>query len=95
MKVIPPGTNLVVRRLEAEAKTAGGIMLPAVAQNKSREGRVLAVGDGRRMGNGARVRQQIQEGDRIVFGSYAGVEVQVDGESMLIMNEDDILAIVT
>jgi chaperonin GroES len=95
MKVIPLGTNVVVRRLEAEEKTGGGIVLPAVAQNKSREGRVLAVGDGRRLPNGSRVRQQIQEGDRVVFGNYAGVEVQVDGESMLIMSEDDILAIVT
>ncbi|HEV2973342.1 MAG TPA: co-chaperone GroES [Pirellulales bacterium] len=95
MKVIPLGTNVVVRRLEADEKTAGGIVLPAVAQNKSREGRVLAVGDGRRLANGSRIPQQIREGDRIVFGGYAGVEVQVDGESMLIMNEDDILAIVT
>ncbi len=95
MKVIPLGTNVVVRRLEAEEKTAGGIVLPAAAQNKSREGRVLAVGDGRRLANGSRLRQQVQEGDRVVFDSYAGVEVDVDGESMLIMNEDDILAIVT
>lgn len=95
MKVIPLGTNVVVRRLEAEEKTAGGIVLLAVAQNRSREGRVLAVGDGRRLANGSRARQQIQEGDRVFFDGYAGVEVEVDGEPMLIMNEDDILAIVT
>ncbi len=95
MKVVPLGTNVVVRRLEAEEKTAGGILLPDAAQDKPREGRVLSVGDGRRLGNGSRAPHQIREGDRIVFGTYAGVEVQVDGETMLIMSEDDILAIVT
>jgi chaperonin GroES len=95
MKVVPLGTNVVVRRLEAEAKTAGGIVLPEAAQERPREGRVLSVGDGRRLPNGSRAPQQIQEGDRVMFGSYAGVEVEVDGESMLIMSEDEILAIVT
>jgi chaperonin GroES len=95
MKVVPLGTNVVVRRLEAEAKTAGGIVLPEAARNKPREGRVLSVGEGRRLANGSRLPQQVQEGDRVMFGSYAGVEVEVNGESMLIMNEDEILAIVT
>jgi chaperonin GroES len=95
MKVVPLGTNVVVRRLKAEERTAGGIVLPVAAQNKPREGRVLSVGDGRRLPNGSRLPQQVQEGDRVMFGNYAGVEVEVDGESMLIMSEDEILAIVT
>ena len=95
MKVVPLGTNVVVRRLAADEKTSGGIVLPTAAQNKPREGRVLSVGDGRRLSNGSRLPQQVQEGDRVMFGSYAGVEVEVDGESMLIMSEDEILAIVT
>lgn len=94
MKVVPLGTNVVVRRLKAEEKTAGGIVLPEAAQDKPREGRVLSVGDGRRLANGSHAPHQIREGDRVVFSSYAGVEVQVDGETMLIMNEEDILAIV-
>ncbi|HEV2971757.1 MAG TPA: co-chaperone GroES [Pirellulales bacterium] len=94
MKVVPLGTNVVVKRLEPEAKTAGGIVLPEAAQNKPREGRVLSVGDGRRLPDGSRLPHQVREGDRIVFTNFAGVEVEVNGESMLIMSEDEILAII-
>jgi chaperonin GroES len=95
MKVVPLGTNVVVKRLESEAKTAGGIVLPEAAQKKPREGRVLSVGDGRQLSDGSRIPHQVREGDRIVFSDYAGIEVEVNGESMLIMSEDEILAIVS
>ena len=95
MKVVPLGANVVVKRIDAEERTAGGIMLPENSREKPREGRVLSVGDGRRLADGSRLPHQVREGDRVVFAGYAGVEVEVDGESMLIMNEDEIMAIVT
>jgi chaperonin GroES len=94
MKVVPLGANVVVKRLDAEATTAGGIVLPENSRDKPREGRVLSVGDGRRLADGSRMPHQVRDGDRVVFAGYAGVEVEVDGEAMLIMNEDEILAIV-
>ncbi len=94
MKVIPLGTKVVIRRLEPESKTAGGIVLPDSAHQRPHEGRVLSVGDGRRLPSGVQVPQQVREGDRVVFSSYSGVEIEVNGRSMLIMNEDEILAIV-
>jgi chaperonin GroES len=94
MKVVPLGPNVVVKRIDAEERTAGGIVLPENSREKPREGRVLSVGDGRRLANGARLPHQVREGDRVVFAGYAGVDVEVDGESMLIMNEDEIMAIV-
>jgi chaperonin GroES len=93
MKVVPLGANVVVKRLAAEEKTAGGIVLPDAAQEKPRQGRVLSVGDGRLLPNGTRVRHQVSEGDRVLFSSYAGVEVEVNGEDLLIMNESEILAV--
>jgi chaperonin GroES len=95
MKVVPLGMNVVVKRLDAEEKTAGGIVLPETARNMPREGRVLAVGDGRWLPDGSRAPHQVREGDRVVFANYAGTEVEVDGQAMLIMSEDDILAIVS
>ena len=95
MKVIPLGDKLVVRRLEAEEKTAGGIVLPDSAQEKPRQGRVLSVGDGRQLADGSHVAQQVGEGDRVLFSAYAGTEVQVDNEDLLILSEDDVLAIVS
>jgi chaperonin GroES len=95
MKVVPLGANVVVKRIDAEERTAGGIMLPENSRERPREGRVLSVGDGRRLADGSRLPHQVREGDRVVFAGYAGVEVEVDGESMLIMNEDEIMAIVT
>jgi chaperonin GroES len=95
MKVVPVGANVVVKRVAAEEKTAGGIVLPDAAQEKPRQGRVLSVGDGRLLPNGTRVRHQVNEGDRVLFSSYAGAEVEVNGEDLLIMNEDEILAVVS
>ncbi len=94
MKVVPLGEKVVVKRLDAEEMTAGGIVLPQAAQEKPREGRVLSVGDGRLLSSGARLAHQVKEGDRVLFGSYAGTEVVVDGEDLLIMSEDEILAVV-
>lgn len=94
MKVVPLGANVVIKRLDAEETTAGGIVLPENSRDKPREGRVLSVGDGRRLADGSRMPHQVRDGDRVVFASYAGIEVEVDGEAMLIMNEDEILAIV-
>jgi chaperonin GroES len=95
MKIVPLGANVVVKRLAAEEKTAGGIFLPDAAREKAREGRVLSVGDGRLLPSGARVRHQVTEGDRVLFNSYAGAEVKVNGEDLLIMNESEIMAVVS
>jgi chaperonin GroES len=93
MKVEPLGDKVVVKRLEAEETTAGGIVLPDSAQQKPQQGRVLSVGDGRLLPDGERASHQVQEGDRVLFTSYAGTDVLVDDEELLIMSEDDILAI--
>lgn len=95
MKVVPLGEKVVVKRLVAEETTAGGIVLPDTAQEKPQQGRVLSVGDGRLLSNGTRAGHQVKEGDRVLFGSYAGTEVRVDGEELLIMSEDEILAVVS
>jgi chaperonin GroES len=94
MRIEPLGDKVVIKRLEAEQQTAGGILLPDSAQEKPQQGRVLSVGDGRLLPDGTRVVQQVSEGDRVFFASYAGSEVGVDEETLLIMSEDDILAIV-
>ena len=94
MKVVPLGDKVLVKRLEAEEKTAGGIILPDTAKEKPKEGRVEAVGDGKMTDEGKRVALQVKKGDRIIFSSFAGNEIKVDGEEYLIMSEDDILAVV-
>ena len=94
MKVVPLGEKVVVKRIEAEETTAGGIVLPDTAKEKPQQGRVLSVGDGRLLDDGTRAKHEVAEGDRVLFGTYAGTEVVVDGEELLIMSEDDILAII-
>jgi chaperonin GroES len=94
MKLVPVGEKIVVKRLHAEEKTSGGIVLPDVAQKKPWQGRVLSVGDGRLLPDGTRAPQQISEGDRILFGNYAGVEVKVNGDELLVMSESEVLAII-
>ena len=93
MKVVPIGEKIVVKRLEAESKTAGGIVLPDAAREKPKQGRVLSVGDGKLLNDGRRMPHQVAEGDRVLFSSWAGSEVVVDGQELLIMSEEDILAI--
>ena len=94
MKVVPLNDKLVVKRLEAEDKTAGGLLLPDSAKEKPKQGKVLSLGDGKLLDNGKRAAFQVKEGDRVLFTSYAGNEVIVDGDELLIMTEDDILAVV-
>ena len=93
MKVVPLGDKVAVKRLDAEEMTAGGIVLPDSARDKPVQGKVLSVGDGRQLPDGTRATHQVNEGDRVVFTSYAGTEFIVDGEEILIMNEDEILAV--
>ncbi len=94
MKVVPLNDKIVVKRLEAEDKTAGGILLPDTAKEKPRQGKVVALGEGKLLDNGKRADFQVREGDRVLFTSYAGNEVTVDGQELLIMTEEDILAVV-
>ena len=93
MTLTPLGDKVVVQRTEAEETTAGGIVLPDSAQQKPAEGRVLSVGDGRLSSDGTRAPLQVQDGDRVLFASYAGTEIEVDGQSLLILSESDILAV--
>ena len=95
MKLIPLGDKVVVRPVEAEEITAGGIVLPDAAQEKPRQGKVLSVGDGRLNQDGSRSEHEVTEGDRVLYSQYSGTEVAVDDESLLIMSENDILAIVS
>lgn len=94
MRIVPIGDRIVVKRLEANEVTAGGIVLPDTAREKSKQGRVLSVGPGRMLDNGKRGKLQVDEGDVVIFTSYAGNEIEVNGEKLLIMNESDILAVV-
>lgn len=94
MRVVPIGDRVVIKRLAPEETTAGGIYLPDTSREKPRQGRVLSVGDGRMLSDGTRAAHQVREGDRVLFRSYAGSEVEIDGEDLLLMSEDDILAIV-
>jgi chaperonin GroES len=93
MKVVPLGDKVAVKPMEAEEITAGGVVLPDSARERPQEGRVLSVGDGRLLPDGRRVEHQVSEGDRVLFSPYAGAKVMVDDEEVLIMNEDEILAV--
>jgi chaperonin GroES len=94
MKFRPLHDRVVVRRLNAEEKTRGGIIIPDTAQEKPMEGEVIAVGPGARNETGAVVALDVKEGDRILFGKWSGTEVKLDGEELLIMKESDIMGIV-
>jgi chaperonin GroES len=93
-KIKPIGQNVLIRRLEAEEKTKGGIILPDTAKEKPREGEVLAVGDGEIGKDGKKKEFQVAKGDRVIFSSYAGTEIKLAGEEYLIISEDDILGVV-
>jgi chaperonin GroES len=92
-KVRPLHNRLIVKRIEEEAKTAGGIIIPDTAKEKPMEGRVIAAGPGRRDDKGNIVPMETKKGDRVLFGKYSGNEVNLDGEEHLIISEDDVLAI--
>jgi len=94
MKVKPLHDRLVVKRLEEEEKTKGGIIIPDAAKEKPQEGRVIAVGDGKVLENGQKSPLAVKAGDKILFGKYSGTEIKIDGEEHLILREDDVLAIV-
>lgn len=94
MKIVPLNDKIVVERLEAEDKTAGGIILPDTAKEKPKQGKILSLGDGKQLENGKRAAFQVKANDRILFTSYAGTEVNVDGKEYLVLTEDDILAVV-
>ena len=93
MRVVPLGDKVAVKPLEAEEKTAGGIVLPDTARERPQQGRVLSVADGRLLPDGRRVPPQVQEGDRVLYARYAGTEVLVADEKVLVMSEDEILAV--
>lgn len=94
MKFRPLHDRVVVRRVDAEEKTAGGIIIPDTAKEKPQQGEVLAVGPGKRDETGKLVPLDVKAGDRILFGKWSGTEVKVDGEDLLIMKEDDIMGVV-
>ena len=90
----PLADRVILQRAEAEDKTAGGILLPESAKDKPKEGKIVAVGEGRTLDSGERQPMDVKVGNRVLFSSYAGTEVKVSGEEYLIMNESDILAII-
>jgi chaperonin GroES len=94
MKVRPLHDRIIVKRLESETLTKGGIIIPDSAKEKPIEGRVLAVGNGKRNEDGSVRPLDVKAGDRILFGKYSGTEIKVDGEEHLILREDDVLAVV-
>lgn len=93
-KFRPLHDRVVVRRLDGEAKTAGGIIIPDTAKEKPMEGEVIAVGPGARNEQGQIVPLDVKSGDRVLFGKWSGTEVKIDGEDLLIMKESDILGVV-
>ncbi|MCC7423012.1 MAG: co-chaperone GroES [Planctomycetaceae bacterium] len=92
LKIVPLGDRVVLRRAEAESKTAGGIVLPDSARDKPQRGEVVAIGDGYVRRDGARVPLTVKEGDRVIFSSYAGDDIEVGDEKYLLLRESDILA---
>jgi len=94
MKVKPLQDRILIKRIQEEEKTKGGIIIPDAAKEKPQEGIVVAVGDGKVLESGQKVAPAVKAGDKILFGKYSGTEIKVDGEEHLILREDDILAIV-
>ena len=94
MKLRPVHDRVIVKRIEEEEKTSGGIIIPDAAKEKPQQGKVIAVGKGKILENGKVMPPTVKEGDSILFGKYAGSDVKIDGEEHLIMREDDILAVI-
>jgi chaperonin GroES len=94
MKIRPLGDHILVKRIEEEEKSSGGIIIPDTAKEKPQEGRVIAVGSGRRLESGAIQPLDVKPGDRVLFAKYAGSDVTLDGEEHLILREDDVLGVV-
>ena len=94
MKIVPLNEKIVVERLEADDRTAGGIILPDTAKEKPKQGKIISVGDGKLLDDGKRAAFQVKVGDKVLFSSYSGNEVTLDNKEFLIMTEDDVLAVV-
>ena len=95
MKLRPLNDRIIVRRLESETMTKGGIIIPDTAKEKPVEGEVVAVGPGKLMENGERVKMEVKKGDRVLFSKYGGTDIKIEGEEHLILREEDVLAIVS
>ena len=93
MKIRPLADKVLVQRVEAENKTAGGIVLPDTAKEKPQKGKVISVGEGKILEDGSRQQMQVKKGDVVLFTSYAGTEIKIDGKEYLIMSESDIMAV--
>jgi len=94
MKIQPLADKVLVARVEAESKTAGGIVLPDSAKEKPQKGKVVAVGEGKISDDGTRQKPQVKKGDLVLFTSYAGSDIKIDGKEYLIMTESDIMAVI-
>ena len=94
VKLVPLGDRIVVQREESKEKTSGGIFLPDSAKDRPTRGKVISVGDGRVLDNGSRSTLQLKSGDHVLFTSYAGENIEVDGEEYLLMSEDEVLAVI-
>lgn len=94
VKLVPLGDRIVVQREESQERTSGGIFLPDSAKDKPTRGKIVSVGDGRVLENGSRSTLQVKVGDLVLFTSYAGENIEVDGEEYLLMNESEILAVI-
>ena len=94
MKIRPLQDRIIVKRIEEEEKTKGGIIIPDTAKEKPMEGEVIAVGSGKVLENGTKQAPEVKKGDRVLLGKYSGTEVKIDGVEHLIMREDDILGII-
>ncbi|MGD8252789.1 MAG: co-chaperone GroES [Syntrophobacterales bacterium] len=94
MKVRPLHDRVLIKRLEEEDKSTGGIIIPDTAREKSIQGKVIAVGKGKILNNGDVIPPDVKKGDKVLFGKYAGTEVKIDGDEHLLMREDDILAVI-
>ena len=94
LSIKPLGDKVIIKRVDAEEKTAGGIVLPDTAKEKPKRGIVLAVGNGRLLDDGTRSEMQVSKNDEVLFTSYAGTEIKVDGEEYMIMDESDVLGII-
>ena len=95
LNIRPLGDKVIVKRVEAEEVTAGGIVLPDSAKEKPKRGIILAIGNGRLLDDGTRSEMQVKKNDEVIFTSYAGTEIKVDGDEYMIMDESDILGIVS
>jgi chaperonin GroES len=95
MKLRPLNDRIIVRRLESETMTKGGIIIPDTAKEKPVEGEVVAVGPGKMLDSGERMKMEVKKGDRILFSKYGGTDIKIEGEEHLILREEDVLAIVS